>query len=271
MSLPCWILTFDRSAALNRQIDTFKSWASIHIFTNHPRVSFTAENLDLYDRGLLPVLHNTLSDPEATSYCARSWNSIFLKAFKTEDYCIFVQDDTLITDPIGLRDFILSRKDRYDLQWFPGGDQFFAMSKKVLETVGFFDERFPFCYCGDADFLNRVWQNCDRDRLSIAETHDWGFSHNAENALSFFRWDVPSKSIDPTYINQHWANERLSPQNHGLVAAQKHWENKWGHPLNGVGSFTQFVDPPRFREIQLYPWFDHKYLNDRPRKNGVYG
>lgn len=266
-----WILTFDRPLALNRQIAAFAPWTDVKIFSNHPEVQLSPENNDLYKGGRLPVLYNTLSDPEATSYCARSWNSIFLKAFKTEEFCIFAQDDTMITNPDGLKEFIITRRNKYDMFWFPGGDQFFAMSKSVLKTVGFFDERFPFCYCGDACFLKRVWQKYDRSRLCIAETHDWGFHHNAENALDFFRWDVQSKAIDQNYANQHWDAEKLSPQNNGLIAAQKHWEDKWAHPLNGVGSFTQFDTPPRFPEIQWYPWFDAKYLNDGPRKNGVYG
>ena len=136
-----WILTFDRPQALNRQIDTFKSWTDVHIFTNHPHIGLSEENGKLHGEGKLPILHNTLSDPEATSYCARSWNNIFLKGFKDAEEMICVQDDTCITNPERLKNIILSARPHYDFIWGPAGDQFFYVKKKVLQKVGWFDER----------------------------------------------------------------------------------------------------------------------------------
>jgi len=266
-----WILTFNRPAALNRQIASFSPWTDVKIFTNHPDVQLSPGSHDLHTRGFLPILYNSLSDPEATSYCARSWNNIFLKAFKHVDEIICVQDDTHITDWEAIRDLVLRGRERYDFMWAPAGDQFFYIRKKVIEKVGFFDERYGFCYAGDADFLKRVWMNYDKDRLSIVEKHDFGFSHNSIGFENYIPTDVGSKAIDCDYVNQHWAAEKLGQQNYGILSAQKHWVDKWGHPLNGVGSFTQFTSLPRFSELQWYPWFDSKYLNDGPRKNGVYG
>src|SRR6476620_5403572 len=94
-----WILTFNRPVALNRQIDSFKDWADINIFSNHPQVGLSDENNKLYEQGKIHIHYNTLSDPEATSYCARSWNNIFIKCFKTQEEAIFIQDDTLIYNP----------------------------------------------------------------------------------------------------------------------------------------------------------------------------
>lgn len=260
-NLSTWILTFDRSQALNRQIDAFKSWTSVHIFTNHPRVSFSAENLDLYDRGQLPVLHNTLSDPEATAYTARAWNNIFLKGFKDADEMICVQDDTFITNPTAFRDLILGNKDKYDLIWGPAGDQFFYIKKKVVEKIGFFDERFSTgAFCGDADFLKRIWLNYDRDKLSIVEKHDFGFSHNSIGIENIIPTDIRSKAIDANYVNQHQEIQKIDPKDEWLHYAQDFWKQKWGHPLNGVGSMTQFTNPPLLKELWLYPWFVKKYL-----------
>jgi hypothetical protein len=265
-----WILTFARPAALNRQIAAFSRWTNVKVFSNHPEIQLTKEHADFHTRGLMTILYNSLSDPEATSYCARSWNNIFLKGFKDADEMICVQDDTFINDWERFRDLIIENKEKYDFIWGPAGDQFFYIKKKVLKKVGFFDERYGFCYCGDADFLKRVWHNYDRSKLSIVEKHDFGFVHNSIGLENYIPTDVGSKSIDKDYANQHWEAEKLGTQNHGILSAQRHWVEKWGHALNGVGSFTKFTLPPTFKEIQWYPWFDVKYLDDGPRKNGVY-
>ena len=74
-----WILTFNRPAVLNRQIETFgKLGYDVHIFSNHPQVGLLEENKQY----IKEIVFNNLSDEEANSYCARSWNNIFIKAFK---------------------------------------------------------------------------------------------------------------------------------------------------------------------------------------------
>lgn len=260
-----WILTFNRPAALSRQIDTFKSWSRVHVFSNHPDIGMTEEHVEMHERGHLPVLYNSLSDPEATSYCARSWNNIFLKGFKDVDEMICVQDDTLVTQPDRLRDLILANRERYDLIWGPGGDQFFYVKKRVLQTVGWFDERYLGCYCGDADWLKRIWNQYDRSRLSIFETHDWGFTHNDIGLGQYFRWDIGSKAVDATYVNQHHEIEGVVGvhTNSILEHSQGWYEKKWGGKLNGTGPIN---DPRNIRrgpgpgEIDWYPWFTRKYL-----------
>lgn len=263
MSLLCWILTFDRPAALNRQIDAFKFWTNVNIFSNHPTIRLTEENNKLHEAGKLPILYNSLSDPEATSYCARSWNNIFLKAFKTQDEIICVQDDTQITAAAAFRDLILDHKDRFDLIWGPAGDQFFYIKKKVLERVGWFDERYLGCYCGDADFLKRVWQQYDHNKLSITEAHDWGFKHNSIGVEKHIPTHVQSKACDPTYINQDQEIQaKMQGRNSILEHSQAHYCSKWGHMLNGNGPISR-TDLPFgsiLSEIDWYPWFSKKYL-----------
>jgi hypothetical protein len=255
-----WILTFNRPAALNRQISSFKTWTGVNIFTNHPYVQLNQEHHDSHSAGNLPVLYNSLSDQEATSYCARSWNNIFLKGFKYVDEMICVQDDTFITDPERFKDLILSNKDKYDLIWGPAGDQFFYLKKKVLQTVGWFDERYLGCYCGDADWLKRVWNNYDRNRLSISESHDWGFKHNNIGLENIIPTHINSKRIDATYINQHEEIEQAvgAKTNRVLEHSQLFYEEKWGHPLNG-NPLNSRVEP-LIEEIDWYPWFTEKYL-----------
>lgn len=256
-----WILTFNRPLALNRQINALKGWTNVHIFSNHPDIGLDAENTKDYNSGKIKIIFNTLSDPEATSYCARSWNNIFLKCFKTEEEVICIQDDTQITNPDKFRDLILTNKDQYDLIWGPAGDQFFYIKKDVIRKIGFFDERFSTgCFCGDADFLKRAWRGLDKDRISVSESHDWGFQHNNIGLGNFIPTHIGSKSIDPDYVNQYHEIEKIDPQSVCLNYAQDFWRKKWGHSLNGTGSITQHTNPPNFPELYLYPWFVKKYL-----------
>lgn len=256
-----WILTFDRPQALNRQIDAFKSWTNVHIFTNHPSIGLSVENGNLHQEGKLPILHNTLSDPEATSYCARSWNNIFLKGFKDADEMICVQDDTMIIDPVAFRDLILSHKDRYDLIWGPAGDQFFYVKKRLLQKVGWFDERYLGCYCGDADWLKRIWNTYDRDRLSISESHDWGFTHNSIGVERLIPTHIGSKAIDATYVNQHQEIEqKVGVTNPILEHSQRWFAKKWGKMLNGNGPINYAGYVQHESDIDWYPWFTKKYL-----------
>ena len=255
-----WILTFNRPQVLNRQIETFgKLGYDVHIFSNHPQVGLTEENKQY----IKEIVFNNLSDEEANSYCARSWNNIFIKAFKdgTEE-CVFVQDDTWCRPEIG--QLIEENKDKYDLIWGPAGDTFFYMKKKVLAEIGWFDERYLACYCGDADFLKRAWLYYDRERLSIAETHDWGFFHNDIGIRQHISWDLKSKCLDENYVNQHQENEaKIGDSNYMLHHSQGHFKAKWGTPgngINGIGPISSYEEPPLIAEIDWYPWFTKKYL-----------
>jgi len=255
-----WILTFNRPVVLNRQIDTFgKLGYDIHIFSNHPNVGLTQEN----QKYVKDVIFNNLSDEESNSYCARSWNNIFIKCFKTQEEAIFVQDDTWCREGIG--NLIEENKQKYDLIWGPAGDTFFYMKKNVLAKIGWFDERYLACYCGDADFLKRTWNSYDRNKLSIAETHDWGWYHNDIGIRNHISWDLGSKCLDQNYINQHEENEaKIGSSNYMLVHSQGHFKTKWNTPgngINGIGPISQYTFPQTIPEIDWYPWFTKKYLS----------
>lgn len=258
-----WILTFDRPVALNRQIDAFKGWTDVHIFSNHPKVILSPENHALYSEGRLKILVNSLSDENSIAYTARSWNNIFLKAFKTEEEIICVQDDTCITYPGDVMQIIQSNINRFDLIWAPAGDQFFYLKKKILAAVGWFDERYLGAYCGDADWLKRVWQQWDVNKLSISESHDWGFVNNSIGLEQYIPTHIHSKAIDSTYVNQHQEIEKkMQGRNRVLEHSQSHYCAKWGHMLNGNGPINR-VDIPfgsLISEIDWYPWFTEKYL-----------
>lgn len=258
-----WILTFARPAALNRQIDAFKHWTDVHILSNHPEVGLTQENHDLMKQGKIEVIYNTLSDKEANSWCARSWNSIFLKAFKDQEEIICVQDDTCVNAPAAFRDLILDNKDQFDLIWGPAGDQFFYVKKKILAQVGYFDERYLGCYCGDADWLKRIWQQWDHNRLSISEAHDWGFQHNPIGVERHIPTGVQSKACDANYVNQDQEIQaKMQGHNRVLEHSQAHYCAKWGHMLNGTKPINR-TDLPfgsLIPEIDWYPWFTKKYL-----------
>lgn len=262
--LQTWVLTFNRPNALNRCINAFKGWTDVHIFSNHPEIGLSSDNLELHNQGKLPILYNTLSDPESIAYTARAWNNIFLKAFKDAEELICVQDDTDVRGGDLFRDLILANKDKYDLIWGPGGDQFFYVKKKVLQTVGWFDERYLGAYCGDADWLKRIWQQYDRNKLSVYETHDWGFVHNDIGLGRFIPTDIGSKSIDAAYVNQHHEIENKVGKSHNRVLehSQAFFVSKWGHMLNGTGPISRMDLPAgsRLAEIDWYPWFTEKYL-----------
>jgi hypothetical protein len=275
-----WILTFNRPKALTRQILTWgRAGYDVHVFSNHPKVAVESQeayNLVCGDPAKQEtkenIHYNSLSDAESNSWCARSWNSIFIKAFKTQEEVVFVQDDTECHPdwPYHLHAFT----PKLDFIWGPAGDTFFYMKKEVLKRVGYFDERYLGCYCGDADFMLRTWRSYRKsgelNKLSIEETHDWGWIHNPIGIRNAIRWDIHSKAIDPTYVNQHEEMEAKFKVNKVLQHSQGHFKDKWGFPgngINGIGPLKDregdhYLQKPMLEEIDWYPWFTEKYLNN---------
>jgi len=261
----CWILTFNRPAALSRQIKTWgRAGYDVHVFSNYPKLQY--EDNETFD--LVKSAHfNSLSYEESNSWCARSWNSIFIKAFMNgaED-SVFVQDDTQCDSDVPK--LVNDASKDLDFIWAPAGDQFFYMKKRILRRVGWFDERYLGCYCGDADFMYRVWRyhkigNC-LDLISIEESHDWGWNHNSIGLSKHIPTHIQSKCIDASYVNQHEEMEAKFKVNKVLIHSQGHFKNKWGLPgngINGIGPLINWTHDRLINEIDWYPWFTEKYLN----------
>lgn len=255
-----WILTFDREIALNRQIEYFgKNDIRVNIFSNHPTVTIHEENAQFVDK----VIVNTLSHEDSTSYCARSWNNIFIKCFldKSVDGAFFCQDDTFIKSSDYVKT-VLKFSDKFDLIWGPLGDTVFYLKKRVLEKIGWFDERFLGCYCFDCDFINRCYKKYDKDRLSIEEVHDWGWKHNTIGVSNYVDTSMHSRAVDENYKNQH-AEMVEKCGDAVMTSAQAHFKAKWSTPgngINGIGPVHLYKSPQVILDIDWYPWFTKKYL-----------
>jgi len=257
-----WILTFNRKEALNRLVQHFgEQGFGVNILSNHPQVMIAKDNVPY----IKDVVVNSLNTAESNSWCARSWNTCLMKAFDNtnDDEAILIQDDTDIAPTFG--SWINQTKEHFDFIWGPAGDQFHYIHKKVLQRVGWWDERYIGCYCGDAEYVKRVYMEYDKDRISIQDTHNWGFHHNPCGVMENIVTTYESKTIDSDYDNQHWELERklccgstTSANNPTLKHSQRHFFEKWGVELdNGrpvIESLTR-----KMREIDWYPWATKKF------------
>lgn len=259
MNIPVWILTFNRPKALNRIIGQLVNTGAknINVFSNHPVVEISEEflNKELINN----VIINTLNDAESNSWCTRSWNSIFLKNFKTEDKIICIQDDTTIEHSFGA--WIDEMTPKYDFLWGPAGDQFFYATLSVFKSAGWWDERYLACFCGDADWMRRVYFSYDRNRMAIHETHQWGFVWNPCGIPNMvFNGDARQwNESKGGYINQCQEFERDGTFHPVLKHCQDHYMAKWGVSIDARIPDTQAQS--RIPEIDWYPWFTKKYLN----------
>lgn len=255
-----WILTFNRPDALNRLISNFTNQGvNVNVFSNHPEVRIDEHLRPMVNR----VIINTLNSSESNSWCARSWNTMYMKTFEDDEQGVFIQDDTNIS-PNFIR-WLVEQKRKYDFIWGPAGDQFHYITKDVFRKTGWWDERYIGCYAGDAEYLKRVYMNNDQSKMSVLDTHNWGFSLNNEgidrNVITTFE----SKTVDRNYENQHWEFERIcgaggqtTETNPVILHAQQHFRNKWGIDLdNGrpvIGDLNR-----KSPEIDWYPWFTKKH------------
>lgn len=250
-----WILTFDRSTALNRLINHFgQQGYRSNIFSNHPNVDINVVNQSFIDR----VIINSLNSAESNSWCARSWNSILMKAFDdNEDEAILIQDDTDIHTNFGK--WIEEQKKQYDFMWGPAGDQFHFIRKDVLKKVGWWDERYIGCYCGDAEYVKRVYHTWNKARISVEDSHNWGFRHNPSGISEHVITTWESKVVaNPGYENQHWEFERIDKCNPTLKHSQKHFLDKWGVLLDNNRPVIESWNR-QMEEVDWYPWFSKKH------------
>jgi hypothetical protein len=245
MKIATWILTFNRPVVLERlMMNLNNEGITPNVFSNHPDC-FIPGRCNI-DRLVINSLNNELSN----SWCARSWNSIFIKAFVEDkvDAIICLQDDTNIRP--GFLKQLIDDLQLYDFISGPAGDQFFYITKDVLRHVHWWDERYIGCYCGDAEFFKRVYLNYDRDRVSQKDTHSWGWSHNPARTIDYIDTEYQTKTCEPNYENQHWALAKIGKTNKTLLASQAHYKNRWGVELdnngpaniNGINLLTPNID-----------------------------
>jgi hypothetical protein len=256
---PVWILTFNRPEALNRLITEFgRQGFRVNVFSNHPTVKYTEESTSYVDRTII----NTLNSEESNSWCARSWNTMFMKAFPFTNEAIFIQDDTFISPEFaGWIEFCQSQ---FDFVWGPAGDQFFYMRLNILQNTGWWDERFIGCYCGDCDFVKRVWFTNDQSRLSIEDTHHWGWYHNYTGMNDGTRFIITTRQskdavgFQTTFLNQHHEFEKINPCNPTVKGADNHFLTKWGVPIDSGKPAIHSYDR-KLAEIDWYPWATRKF------------
>lgn len=261
-----WILTFNRPHALNRLIHHFGFMGyKVNIFSNHPKVQLLEQNRQHVDK----IIVNTLNCEESNSWCARSWNTIYMKGFAEDNELVCIQDDTDIGP--GFRTWIEQVSQKYDFIWGPAGDQFHFIRKNILQWVGWWDERYIGCYAGDADYLKRVYVflniTQELSRLSVSDSHNWGFIHNNCNLPEHVITTYESKTIDPDYDNQHWEFQRIlgdgdrtGGDNPVIRAAQANFYNKWLVELDTGQPMINAILPKMMpREIDWYPWASKKF------------
>jgi hypothetical protein len=252
---PVWILTFNRPVALSRLVaELHKEGFRVNVFSNYPRVTYQGENVSTFmvDETII----NTLNSEESNSWCARSWNTIFMKGFAKSDEIICIQDDTMVGP--NFAEWILEQKKKYDFISGPAGDQFFYIKKSVLQKVGWWDERYLCCYCGDADYFKRVYMEYDRSRISMEDTHNWGMLFNPSGVIQNIITTYQSKTIDPNYDNQHWEMEKLNSNNPTLRYCQKHFRDKWDIDLDINKPVIDHTER-HMQEIDWYPAFSKKF------------
>lgn len=254
-----WILTFDRPAELNRLIKHLNQQSIVpNVFSNHPKAEIE-KHLNVGQ-----VVINTLNEPESSSWCARSWNNIFIKAFNKPAIptgIICLQDDTDVADTFG--DWINEFYPRYDLIWGPAGDQFFYVSWELFKKTGWWDERYLGCYCGDAEWMRRCYlSNHPVDRLSVVDTHNWGFVHNDIGLRNHIITTYESKTFSGCYENQHWDFEKRAPAT--VRHSQALYKKKWGVDLDiNQPNWLHGALESKIGEIDWYPWFSKKHgFND---------
>lgn len=258
INIPVWILTFDRPKSLNRLLRQLadQEFVNINILSNHPDL-YVESDIIKADILKQPVI-NTLNDVESNSWCTRSWNTVFLKNFKHYDEIICIQDDTTINPQFGT--WIAGASNEFDFVWGPAGDQFFYAKKSILRTVGWWDERYLACFCGDADWMRRVYYSYDNSKLSIEERHQWGFTLNPTGIGGMVN-DGDARQWNEArggYLNQCQQFEKDGTFHPVLKHCQDHYYAKWGVSIDAP--IDKNPGLRQFGEIDWYPWFTKKYM-----------
>lgn len=255
-----WVLTFNRPRSVNRVIESLhKQGVKPNIYSNSPWL-----HID-YPSSIGHTVINHMGTNESTSWCARSWNSIYIKALEHGDKIVCLQDDTDVGP--NFVNWIEEQSKQYHFMFGPAGDQFHYITKEVIQAVGWWDERYNGCYCADADYLRRVMFYYKPDHISVEETHGWGFYHNpcgiSQNVIA----RTPHNVVDTDYKNQHTALEEIADiplkdhltTNFVVQQARENYKRKWGVELSDRKSCAQEGYLPQTTEIDWYPWATNKY------------
>lgn len=260
MTIQYWILTFNRPRSLNRLIESlYKQGVRPNVYSNSQIVHIDYPNR--IDREII----NHMGTNESTSWCARSWNSIYLKALENGDQIVCLQDDTDVGP--NFVNWINNVSMNFDFMFGPAGDQFHYITKSVIREVGWWDERYNGCYCADADYLRRVYLTYPWEKISVEETHGWGFHHNACGISANIIPRSPHNVVDPDYVNQHVHLDNIAKTeqkdkfttNYVVDQARYNYETKWGIPLtDSAPCVTGGVMKPLTGEYDWYPWMSKK-------------
>lgn len=261
-----WVLTFNRPKSLNRVISNLGLQGSkVNVLNNAPSSNIHIDSGNYYH--LNQVVQNQVNTIEATSWCARSWNTIYLKALNQGDQIVCLQDDTDVGP--NFVPWIEAFSQNYDFIFGPAGDQFHYITKSVIQKVGWWDERYNGCYCADADYLRRVFLHFpDKDRVSVEESHGWGFDHNTCRIKQHVLPRSPHNVVDPDYVNQHTHLEEIAKidqkdkhtTNYVVEQARHNYETKWGVPLlDNRPCIAGGVQYPLTTEYDWYPWATKKH------------
>lgn len=257
IDIPVWVLTFNRPRVLNRIIGQLieEGFSNINILSNHPTVQIYQNYLD--SGNVQSCIINSLNDEESNSWCARSWNTIFVKNFKHNNRLLAIQDDTTVRRGFG--NWFTDNSARFDFMWGPAGDQWFYLTLKVLATAGWWDERYLACFCGDADFMRRVYYRYDQSKLSIEESHQWGFTHNPCGISNMVNNGDARPWIGGADCNQH-EEIKIGGYLDPLIAyTEGLYMSKWGHTINE--RINETPADCQMVEVDWYPWFTKKYLH----------
>lgn len=259
-----WILTFNRPKSLERLVGHFNEQGI------HPNIYSNAPTLQSYPGKHSRLVFNHVGNDSSSSWCARSWNSIYLKALEAPEYgdsIVCLQDDTDISP--NFVKWIEDASTKYDFMFGPAGDQFHYITKSVVQKVGWWDERYNGCYCADADYLRRVMHHYDKpDRVSVEESHGWGFFYNSSGIAENVIPRNPYNVVDADYKNQHTHLDEIAKTdqkdkfttNYVVEQARHNYETKWGVPLvDNRPCAAGGQEWPLTTEYDWYPWATKKY------------
>jgi len=234
-----------------------EGFTNVNVLSSSPDLQIAPE---FRTPNLKNVVINTLNDEnsESNAWCARNWNTIFIKALKHHDSVMCFQDDTTFNDGFGR--WLTNVTDRFDFLWGPAGDQWFYLTRSILGAVGYWDERYLSCWCGDADLVRRIYQTYDKNKLSIEDSHPWGFVHNPSGITQMINHGDVRPWRGGPHINQHQEMEVRGLDKVVLKYCIDWYYTKWGPKADMYTPIPASPAQCHVIEPDWYPWFTRDYL-----------